>query len=157
MLGEYKTQLLASGSRRRENAMTTISETLKTSGTFGALVQALEAAGLDETLNGDGPFTVFAPSEAAFDELSKEAFAEIVRDKERLGNVLKYHVLEGRYKAADIDTISRATTLEGDDVEFHRDNGLHVDEAAVVSTDMMADNGVIHTIDKVLLPEKYLY
>ena len=137
--------------------MATIGEMLKTTGTFGALVQVLEAAGLIETLNGAGPFTVFAPSEAAFDELSKEVFAEIAKDKERLGNILKYHVLEGAYKAADIATISRATTLEGDDLEFHRDDGLHVDEAAVIGTDLLADNGVVHTIDKVLLPEKYLY
>ena len=138
--------------------MSNLLQTLKTADNFSMLVGALETTGLDQTLSSGEPYTLFAPEDDAFNDLPKEVLNKLMKDEQRLGNVLKYHVLAGTYKAADIGTISRATTLEGDDLEFRTEvGGLRVDEAVVTESDLAADNSIIHTIDKVILPEKYLY
>ena len=138
--------------------MATLIETARQAGTFNTLLTALDKAGLTETLSGDGPFTVFAPTDDAFDELEADVLDKLLDDRERLTAVLKYHVLAGTYHKADLDTSDRATTLEGDDVVFeHDDDSVRVDEATVSQPDITADNGVIHVVDQVILPEKYLY
>lgn len=138
--------------------MATLIETAQKAGSFSTLLTALDKAGLTKTLSGDGPFTVFAPNDDAFNKLDDDVLNKLLDDKERLASVLKYHVLAGRYKAVDIATIDRATTLEGDDVVLEHDgDSVKVDEATVTQTDIAADNGVIHAIDTVILPEKYLY
>lgn len=138
--------------------MATLIETARQAGTFNTLLTALDKAGLTETLSGEGPFTVFAPTDDAFDALEADVLDKLLNDRERLASVLKYHVLAGTYHKVDLDTIDRATTLEGDDVVFeHDDDSVRVDEATVSQTDVAADNGVIHVVDQVILPEKYLY
>ena len=138
--------------------MATLIETAKQAGNFGTLLTALDKAGLTETLSGTGPFTVFAPSDDAFEKLDGDVLNKLLDDKDRLASVLKYHVLAGTYKAADVATVDRATTLTGDDVMLEHDgDSVKVDEATVTQADIEADNGVIHVVDAVILPEKYLY
>ena len=136
--------------------MSTIMQALKSAGTFNTFVKSLETTGLDATLSSGDAFTVFAPTDSAFDALGAEVRDVLFADTQRLTNVLKYHVLAGTYLQADIDSIRRATTLEGDDVSFH-DDGLRVDESTITGTPVTASNGVIYSLTQVLLPEKYLY
>ncbi len=120
---------------------------------FNTLVQAVKAAGLVETLSGAGPFTVFAPTDAAFGAIPKADLQALLADKEKLTEVLTYHVVSGKVKASDVVELSRAKTVQGGELRIDTsDGGVKVDGANVVKTDIMADNGVIHVIDQVLMP-----
>jgi len=122
---------------------------------FNTLVAAVQAAGLVETLKGDGPFTVFAPTDAAFAALPDGTVESLLRpeNREQLVAVLTYHVVPGRVTAEQVVTLDRATTVQGADVRIAvRDGAVRVNESNVVTTDIMASNGVIHVIDAVLLP-----
>ncbi|MBK8051236.1 MAG: fasciclin domain-containing protein [Anaerolineales bacterium] len=133
----------------------TVVDDLTAAGNFTTLLAALKAAGLDTALEGSGPFTVFAPTDAAFDAfLSSNNLTEdlLLRAKE-LPGVLQYHVLSGKVLAADITNGSKATTLQGKPVTFEvKDGKVYVNGAQVVTADMSATNGVIHVIDTVILP-----
>ena len=119
---------------------------------FSTLVTAVQAAGLAETLSGEGPFTVFAPTNDAFAAVPAEVLDKLLADKEALTKVLTYHVLPGQVMAADV-TPGDATTLEGSTVTISDDAGtLKIGDAAIVATDVAASNGVIHVIDAVLVP-----
>ena len=132
-------------------------KTLQDNG-FSELVDLVKRAGLEGVLSGSDEYTILAPTDAAFNELDQSTLSRLSKDKKRLVNLLKYHVLAGIYKEEDLDTIDRATTLEGEDVVFeHDDDTLRVDEALVAKKDINADNGVIHSLSAVMLPEKYLY
>lgn len=122
------------------------------SGDFDTLVGALEATGLDVTLSGDGPFTVFAPTDAAFDRLPEGVLASL--DAETLAQILTYHVVAGEVLAADVVELDSATTVEGSDVAIRVIDGTVVLDGTVqvTATDVLADNGVIHVVDSVLLP-----
>jgi uncharacterized surface protein with fasciclin (FAS1) repeats len=133
--------------------MANIVETAVSAGTFGTLVGAVIEAGLVETLSGPGPFTVFAPTEEAFNAIPADTRAKIHADKASLVALLTYHVLAGKYEAKDIDGQSVATTVQGEDLEITHDDGTKVDSAHIVTADIQADNGVIHVIDTVLVPE----
>ena len=124
---------------------------------FSTLLKALEAGALTEFLGGDGPFTLLAPTDEAFAALAPELLNRLLADEERLNNLLRYHVLQGRYTASDLTGLDTGTTLEGSDLQVETDDGLRLDEATVVQPDLAADNGVIHGLDQVMLPEKYLY
>ena len=124
---------------------------------FSTLLKALEAGALTEFLGGDGPFTLLAPTDEAFAALAPELLDRLLADEERLNNLLRYHVLQGRYTASDLTGLDTVTTLEGSDLQVETDDGLRLDEATVVQPDLAADNGVIHGLDQVMLPEKYLY
>lgn len=124
---------------------------------FSTLLQALEAASLREFLDGEGPFTLLAPTDEAFAELDADVLGKLLADEERLNDLMRYHVLRGRYTASDLTGLDTVTTLEGSELQIESDDGLRLDEATVVQTDMEADNGVIHALDRVILPEKYLY
>ena len=124
---------------------------------FSTLLKALEAGALTEFLGGDGPFTLLAPTDEAFAALAPELLNRLLADEERLNNLLRYHVLQGRYTASDLTGLDTVTTLEGSDLQVETDDGLRLDEATVVQPDLAADNGVIHGLDQVMLPEKYLY
>jgi uncharacterized surface protein with fasciclin (FAS1) repeats len=132
-------------------------EVAQSAGHFQTLIQAVQTAGLTDALNGDGPFTVFAPNDAAFAQIPKETLAALLADKDKLTKVLTYHVLAGKYTADDVMGSSRITTLEGGDLSVDASDGVKVDEAHVTQADIMADNGVIHEIDQVILPERLLY
>ena len=136
--------------------MATIVEIAQSDGRFGTLVQALQAADLVDTLNGDGPFTVFAPTDDAFEQLDNDVLNTLMDDKDKLTKVLTYHVADDRYTARDLEGLSRLTTLTGDDLQVSSETNLRVDEATIVQTDVEADNGIIQVIDQVILPEGIL-
>lgn len=124
-------------------------------GSFETLVTALKAAGLVETLEGKGPFTVFAPSDAAFAKLPKAALDSLLADKAALTSVLTFHVVPGRVLAADIVKAGNVAprTVNGQVLDVvARDGKVYVNGAQVTSADIVASNGVIHVIDSVLLP-----
>ena len=122
-------------------------------GRFGTLVTALQAAGLVDTLAGDGPFTVFAPTDDAFAALPDGVVAGLLEDIPSLTEVLTYHVVAGSVLAEQVVGLDSATTLQGEDVMVKVVNGaVMIDEAQVVITDIIGSNGVIHVIDSVILP-----
>jgi uncharacterized surface protein with fasciclin (FAS1) repeats len=121
---------------------------------FKTLVAAVKAAGLVETLQGKGPFTVFAPTDEAFAKLPAGTLEDLLKpeNKAKLAAILKYHVVPGKLMAADVKTMD-AKTAQGQSVQLKvSDAGVTVDNAKVIKTDLMAENGVIHVIDSVILP-----
>lgn len=126
-----------------------------TAGDFSTLVAAVKAAGLVETLQGDGPFTVFAPTDEAFAKLPAGTIDNLLlpENKARLVAILTYHVVAGEVLAADVVGLSSAATVEGQSLSISvSDAGVRVNDANVTATDVMASNGVIHVIDSVLIP-----
>jgi uncharacterized surface protein with fasciclin (FAS1) repeats len=129
-----------------------IVEVASGAGDFGTLVTALKAAGLVETLKGEGPFTVFAPTDEAFAKIPKADLDALLADKEKLVAVLTYHVVPGRVMAADVVKLDSAKTVQGQSLKIGHTDGVSVDGAKVTQTDIPASNGVIHVIDTVILP-----
>ena len=132
-----------------------IVETASSNGSFTTLVAAVQAAGLSETLQGDGPFTVFAPTDAAFAKLPAGTVENLLlpENKDQLTAILTYHVVAGKVTAAQVVKLDSATTVNGQDVQIRVANGVvTVDGATVAAADVMASNGVIHVIDEVILP-----
>jgi len=122
-------------------------------GNFSTLLTAVEAAGLVETLQGDGPYTVFAPTDEAFAALPEGTLDGLLADTEALSQVLLYHVVPGEVMASDVVELESATTVQGEDIAITVDgDSVKVNGATVVSTDIVASNGVIHVIDQVILP-----
>ena len=122
-------------------------------GNFNTLVTAVQAAGLVDTLKGKGPFTVFAPTDAAFAKLPSAAFEGLLADPDALAKVLTYHVVPGKVLASDVVGLDRAATVQGQAVDIAvRGGKVFIDGAQVVMTDVMVANGVIHVIDRVILP-----
>ncbi|MEM7685776.1 MAG: fasciclin domain-containing protein [Pseudomonadota bacterium] len=122
---------------------------------FNTLVAAVQAAGLVDTLKGEGPFTVFAPTDAAFAALPEGTVEALLRpeNKDQLVAILTYHVIPGKVMSADIaGTKVDAPTVQGQSVSIDATDGVTVDGASVVSADVETSNGVIHVIDKVILP-----
>lgn len=120
---------------------------------FSTLVSAIQVADLADTLAGDGPFTVFAPTNEAFAKLPEETLQALMQPENRqvLAKILTYHVVPGEVMAADL-TDGPITTVEGNAVMINLDNGVGINDATVVTPDIMASNGVIHAIDEVILP-----
>jgi uncharacterized surface protein with fasciclin (FAS1) repeats len=122
-------------------------------GSFKTLAAALEAAGLVETLQGPGPFTVFAPTDEAFAKLPEGTVEALLADKEKLTAILTYHVVAGKVKAKDVVNLSEATTVQGSPVKIKVVDGqVMINDAKVIATDVRASNGIIHVIDTVLIP-----
>lgn len=124
-------------------------------GDFATLAAALQAAGLVDTLKGEGPYTVFAPTDAAFAKLPEGTVDSLLmpENREKLVSILTYHVVSGKVMAADVVELSNATTLNGSDIDISvSDGNVRVDDANVVQTDIGASNGVIHVIDSVIMP-----
>jgi uncharacterized surface protein with fasciclin (FAS1) repeats len=124
-------------------------------GNFKTLATALTAAGLVETLKGSGPFTVFAPTDAAFAKLPAGALDALLADKSKLAEVLKYHVVAGKVPASEVLKVTSVKTLEGTSLAVSTAGGVKVDAANVTATDIMTSNGVIHVIDTVLMPKAH--
>lgn len=123
---------------------------------FNTLVAAVKAAGLVETLKGKGPFTVFAPTDAAFKELPPETLKSLLKpeNKRKLTSILTYHVVAGKVTADQVVKLDSAKTVNGKSVKIEvKDGKVYVDGATVVKTDIACSNGVIHVIDKVILPK----
>ena len=129
-----------------------IVDTAVEAGTFTTLVAAAEAAGLVDTLKGDGPFTVFAPTDDAFAALPAGTVEGLLEDPEALAAILTYHVVPGKVMSTDLSNEMMATTVNGADVTIMTEGGVMVDGANVVAADIEASNGVIHVIDSVILP-----
>jgi len=133
-----------------------IVDTAVAAGSFKTLAAALTAAGLVDVLKGDGPFTVFAPTDEAFAKLPAGTVEELVKpeNKDKLIAILTYHVVPGKVMAADVVKLSKAKTVQGGEVAIKvSDSGVTVDSAKVVATDIECSNGVIHVIDSVILPK----
>lgn len=122
-------------------------------GSFETLVTAVKAAGLVQTLQGEGPFTVFAPTDEAFAKIPPDQLEALLADKDALTAVLTYHVVPGKVMAADVVGLERATTVQGSNITIDTSDGVKVDGANVVTTDIEASNGVIHVIDAVIMPK----
>ena len=123
-------------------------------GTFNTLATALTEAGLVETLQGDGPFTVFAPTDEAFAKLPEGTVESLLKDKEALTNILLYHVVSGNVMASDVVKLDKATTISKNDVMVSVVDGkVFINKSQVTTADVKASNGVIHIIDTVLIPE----
>lgn len=132
--------------------MNTIVETAVNAGNFKTLVAAVQAAGLVDTLNGEGPFTVFAPSDEAFAKLPAGTVEELLANPEELKKILTYHVVAGKVMSGDVVTMTSATTVQGGTVAIDASNGVKINESMVVTPDIECSNGVIHVIDSVLMP-----
>ncbi len=136
-------------------AGTDIVETAIAAGQFTTLAAALDGAGLVATLKGPGPFTVFAPTDAAFAKLPAGTVEDLLRpeNKARLAAILTYHVVPGRVTAADVARLEEAETVNGETVEVRADGeAVMINDAKVTAADVAASNGVIHVIDTVMLP-----
>lgn len=134
---------------------TDIVETAAAAGTFKTLLAAAQAAGRVETLEGEGPFTIFAPTDEAFDALPEGTVKSLLEpsNRDRSLAILTYHVVPGRMMAADVLTRTSLKTIEGRSVRVQvKDGQPMIDEANIVRTDIVASSDVIHVIDKVLLP-----
>lgn len=130
-----------------------IVDTAVDAGNFKTLAAALTAAGLVDTLKGPGPFTVFAPTDAAFAKIPKADLDALLKDKAKLTKVLTYHVVPGKVMAADVKP-GKVKTVEGSTLMIRTPKaGVMVDKAKVTATDIAADNGVIHVIDTVIMPK----
>ena len=129
-----------------------IVDTAVAAGSFKTLVTAIQAAGLVETLKGKGPFTVFAPTDAAFAKVPKADLDALLKDKAKLTAVLTYHVVPGKVMAADVKA-GKVKTVQGSELTISTMGGVTVDKAKVTATDIAADNGVIHVIDTVMMPK----
>ncbi len=129
-----------------------IVDTAVAAGNFTTLATALKAAGLVDTLKGKGPFTVFAPTDAAFAKIPKADLEALLKDKAKLTSVLTYHVVPGKVMAADVKP-GMVKTVQGSSLTVSTSMGVMVDQAHVTATDIVADNGVIHVIDSVIMPK----
>jgi len=132
-----------------------IVDTAVANGNFTTLAAALEAGGLLETLKSDGPFTVFAPTDAAFAKLPEGTLEMLLlpENKDKLVAILTYHVVPGEVSAAEVITLDSAATANGSDVDITvREDVVFVNDSQVVATDIYASNGVIHVVDTVILP-----
>jgi transforming growth factor-beta-induced protein len=146
---------MASGQMASPTVAPDIVDVAASAGTFNTLVAAIKAAGLVETLKGDGPFTVFAPTDAAFAKLPAGTVESLLKpeNRARLRAILTYHVVPGRVMAKDVVGLTSAKTVEGQSITVRvADGSVMVDNAKVIKTDILARNGVIHVIDAVMLP-----
>ena len=129
-----------------------IVDTAVAAGSFNTLVAAVQAADLVEVLKGDGPFTVFAPTDEAFAKLPEGTVEALLADKEALTKVLTYHVVAGKVMSKDVAKIDSAQTVQGQSITIDTSSGVKINNANVIMADVMASNGVIHVIDTVILP-----
>ena len=132
-----------------------IVDTAVGAGSFATLVAAVQAAGLVETLKGEGPFTVFAPTDDAFAALPEDTVQSLLlpENKEKLTSILTYHVVSGKVMSSDLTNNMMAETVQGGQVKIMTYGGVTVNDANVVTADIEASNGVIHVIDAVILPK----
>ena len=138
--------------------MADIVDTAVAAGNFKTLVTAVQAAGLVDTLKSKGPFTVFAPNDDAFAKLPKGTVEGLLKDIPKLKSVLTYHIVPGKVMAADVVKLKTAKTVQGQDVKidaskWHLHKNVKINDANVIKADIATDNGVIHVIDKVMLPK----
>ncbi len=154
-LGAFAVVVLAVGVVAAPHEKKDIVDTAVEAGQFKTLVKLVQEAGLVEALRGEGPFTVFAPTDAAFAKLPKAQVDALLKDKAALKQVLLYHVVSGKVMSKDVVKLRSAKTLQGKSINIRvRNNTVYINDAKVVKADIECTNGVIHVIDKVILPPK---
>ena len=151
--GAWAAECSAGKTASKTSSSKTVVETAVEAGSFETLVAAVQAAGLVETLNGEGPFTVFAPTDAAFEKLPEGMVAALLADKNKLTQVLTYHVVPGEKLAGDVLAASSLDTVFGQPLAVTSVGSPTVGGAGIVQTDIACSNGVIHVIDSVMLPK----
>jgi uncharacterized surface protein with fasciclin (FAS1) repeats len=129
-----------------------IVDTAISAGNFNTLLTAAKAAGLVDTLKSDGPYTLFAPTDEAFAAIPKAQLNALLQDKEALTKVLTHHLVKGKVMARDVMKLDSAPTLAGQSVTINTANGVQVSDANVIKADIITSNGVIHVVDKVIMP-----
>jgi len=144
--------------KRRDGLLKNIVETAIEAGSFETLVKAAKAAGLVDTLSSKGPFTVFAPTDDAFGKLPTGTIEGLLKDKEKLTSILTYHVVPGKVMSSDVVKLKSAKTIQGQEIKidaakWHLHRNVKVSGANVLKADIECTNGVIHVIDKVILPK----
>ena len=130
-----------------------IVDTAVSAGTFETLVTAVKAAGLVDTLKGEGPFTVFAPNDEAFAKLPAGTVESLLENPDQLAAILTYHVVAGKKVAADVVAADSLPTVQGQSLTIDTTDGVSISGAKVLATDVLTSNGVIHVIDTVLIPQ----
>jgi uncharacterized surface protein with fasciclin (FAS1) repeats len=151
------TLMLAAGTQPQQEKNDVV-DTAVAAGSFNTLAKALRAADLVDTLKGDGPFTVFAPTDAALAKLPQGTLNDLLKreNKQKLQRILTYHVVPGRVSSADVVKLQTAKSVSGDIFDITANGGtVRVDNARVVKTDIAASNGVIHVIDTVIRPGRF--
>lgn len=153
LVGTATIAMLA-GAAIAQDAESDIVDTAVGAGDFTTLVAAVEAAGLVETFKGEGPFTVFAPTDAAFAALPAGTVETLLKpeNKDQLVSILTYHVVPGAVMSSDLTEGMTAATVQGADVTFTLEGGAKVNDASITTADIAASNGVIHVTDKVIMP-----
>lgn len=148
------TTAMLAGAAMAQDATSDIVDTAVAAGDFTTLVAAVQAAGLVDTLKGEGPFTVFAPTDAAFAALPEGTVDTLLmpENKDQLVSILTYHVVPGAVMSSDLTEGMTAATVQGGDVTFTLDGGAKVNDANITAADIAASNGVIHVIDTVIMP-----
>ena len=149
------TLMLSAGTQAQQDNKDIV-ETAMAAGSFQTLAKALKAADLVDTLKGQGPFTVFAPTDEAFAKLPAGTLNDLLKpeNKQKLQRILTYHVVPGRVSATDVVKLRTAKAVSGDTIAITADGGtVRVDSARVVKADITASNGVIHVIDTVIIPD----
>lgn len=145
--------LISFGIAAEKSAKKDIVDTAVAAGSFKTLVKAVQAAELVDALKGKGPLTVLAPSDEAFAKVPKETLEGLLKDKEKLAAVLKYHVISGHVAAADVAKLQSAKTLQGGTLAISTKDGVKFNDSKVVKADIHCSNGIIHVIDTVLIPQ----
>lgn len=153
LMGAAATTMLA-GAAMAQDATSDIVDTAVAAGDFTTLVAAVQAAGLVDTLKGEGPFTAFAPTDAAFAALPEGTVDTLLKpeNKDQLVSILTYHVVPGAVMSSDLTEGMSAATVQGGEVTFTLDGGAKVNDANITTADIAASNGVIHVIDAVIMP-----
>lgn len=153
LIGTATLAMLA-GAAIAQDAKMDIVDTAVAAGDFTTLVAAVKAAGLVDTLKGEGPFTVFAPTDAAFAALPEGTVEMLLmpENKDQLVSILTYHVVPGAVMSSDLTEGMTAATVQGATVTFTLEGGAKVNDATITAADIAASNGVIHVIDKVIMP-----
>ena len=133
--------------------MKNLVETAISEGTFKTLIIALREAGLYDILCSEGPYTIFAPTDEAFSKLPNGTIEKIMKDKEKLTDILTYHVIANRVYSREVSALQKADTINGKQVKIKLGNNVKIDNARIIKSDIKCTNGVIHIIDEVLLPK----
>jgi uncharacterized surface protein with fasciclin (FAS1) repeats len=148
------TSLLIAGDNKSDSSKKDIVTIAVESGKFNTLAKALTETGLVEALQGEGPFTVFAPTDEAFAKLPKGTIEVLLKDKDALKKILLYHVVSGKVTSKEVVNLKKAETLSGKNINIQFTDGIvMINNSKVTTADVMASNGVIHIIDTVLIPE----
>lgn len=133
--------------------MKNIVETAADSGNFKTLIRAVQEVGLVDSLSSEGPFTIFAPTDEAFEKLPDGTIDNLLNNKEELTNILTYHVIPEKIMSDSVSNLKTAKTANGKHIPIDNSDGIKIDNAKIIQKDIECSNGVIHVIDNVLLPE----